>query len=84
MVESKERPNIEKSYLVQEQLSGIRVIDQTTGDQFFRTGAGGWFWLMGPGNPFDEDVELSGREKDYLNDIAVAAGFDLKHPNIRT
>ncbi len=77
MAGNKERSNIEKKYLVQKQLGGIQVVDQTTGNQFFRAKSGGWFWLMGLDNPFDEDVQLGNQEKEYLDSIVSAAGFNL-------
>ena len=65
----------ERSYFVERESGGIMVTDQESGNQFFLTPEGGCFWLRGPNNPFDEDVELGNREKDYFYQIIAAAGF---------
>lgn len=71
---SKERTNTEKTFFVQREEGGARIIDQSTGNQFYRTRSGGWFWEVGPGNPFDEDVQLEESSlTNYLNGIAAAA-----------
>ena len=77
---SEEESFFEKNYLVERGTGGsITVTEQSSGNQFFRTNAGGWFFLMGPNSPFGEDVELIGWKKDYLDGIVAAAGLDLKH-----
>jgi hypothetical protein len=71
----KEKLNDTQTYLVQEQPEGVYVTDQTTRQRFFRTKSGGWFWLIGPANPFGEDVQLGDQEKAYLDEIVEEAGY---------
>jgi hypothetical protein len=73
MAANKERDSLEKSYFVRKDSESIVVIDQSTGSKFFRTRTGGWFWLMGSDNPFQEDVQLGAQEKQYLDEIVDAA-----------
>lgn len=64
-----EKPT-ERCFSVRRENDGIFVTDLGNGNKFFRTSAGGWFWLTGPGNPFDEDVTITGKEtKKYLDQI---------------
>ncbi|KUK83488.1 MAG: hypothetical protein XD98_0337 [Microgenomates bacterium 39_6] len=71
----KERDRGGKTYFVREGLGGLYVIDQVSGNRFFRTKSGGWFWEVGPGNPFDEDVQLG--DSAYLDEIAATANNQL-------
>lgn len=75
MFRFKENLNHKQTFLVQERTNGVYVTDQTTGKEFFRTKQGGWFWLIGPANPFGEDVQLGDREKIYLDGITEEAGY---------
>jgi len=59
----------EHSFFIREENCGISVTDQNTGNKFFRTQSGGWFWLYDPENPFDEDVAITGKTAEYLSGI---------------
>ena len=56
-------------YFVETTDYGIYVTNQESGLRFFRTKAGGIFWLPGPDSHFSEDVELTGSMAIYLNSI---------------
>jgi len=49
------------------------VTDQNTGNKFFQTQNGGWFWLASPRNPFGEDVAITGKTAEYLSGIVQTA-----------
>ena len=65
--ENNSRPS--KTYHVEETDHGIYLTDQEKGHRFFQTRAGGWFWLIGKGNPFGEDVALHKDRAQYLSSI---------------
>jgi len=61
------------SFFVKEENCGIAVTDQNTGNKFFQTQNGGWFWLASPRNPFGEDVAITGKTAEYLSGIVQTA-----------
>lgn len=63
-----------KTYLVKIGDNGIYVRDTGSGDIFFQTNNGSWYWLTGRGsNPFDEDAEIpkSSEWSKYLSSIVL-------------
>lgn len=63
----------ERCFLVRPKEEGIYVDDQDTGQHFFQTKAGGWFWLCGPGSPFDEDAIVPKEIAEYLSSVVETA-----------
>ncbi len=48
----------DQNFFIEKKEDGVFVRQIETGQVYFKTRSGSWFWTMGPGNPFGEDVEL--------------------------
>lgn len=70
----------ERRFSVRITKNGTFVTEVTNPDmvnEFFRTPNGSWFWLSGRGNPFDEDVAITGKTAKDLSGIVKTSQESL-------